>query len=95
MQVRSEGDKPVYRLFDIIGKGGHIYTTNIELRNQYMANGWQDEGIAWYSPSVSGRVVFKITDKATGKIFYTISRAERDMLKEEKYVIEEADFAAY
>ncbi|MBQ7147356.1 MAG: hypothetical protein IJR96_01255 [Pseudobutyrivibrio sp.] len=94
-QVRSEGDKPVYRLFDIIGKGGHIYTTNIELRNQYMANGWQDEGIAWYSPSVSGRVVFKITDKATGKIFYTISRAERDMLKEEKYVIEEADFAAY
>ncbi|QFJ55172.1 MBG domain-containing protein [Pseudobutyrivibrio xylanivorans] len=94
-QVRSEGDKPVYRLFDITGKGGHIYTTNIELRNQYMANGWQDEGIAWYSPSVSGRVVFKITDKATGKIFYTISRAERDMLKEEKFIIEEADFAAY
>ena len=88
-------DKPVYRLFDINGKGGHVYTTDVTLKSELMTKGWIDEGIAWYAPSVSGRVIYKITNKTTGKILYTTSKAEKDTLDAAGFTCEEAEFRAY
>lgn len=42
-------ETPVYRLYQKKGlKGAHYYTTDENEKNQLVAAGWRDEGIAFY-----------------------------------------------
>ncbi|MGP1544122.1 MAG: hypothetical protein ACTTIO_04105 [Candidatus Fimenecus sp.] len=47
---KSEYETPVYRLYQKKGlKGAHYYTTDEKEKNQLVASGWKDEGIAFYA----------------------------------------------
>ncbi len=94
-QTVAKAGKPVYRLFDVNGNGGHFFTVDAAVRDQYIAAGWRDEGVAWYAAEYVGRPVYKITNPKTGKVFYTISKAERDALEAAGFTCETAEFSAY
>jgi hypothetical protein len=81
-------------LFDVKGKAGHFYTADITIRDQYIANGWRDEGIAWYA-TYTGRKVYKITNQKIGMYHFTTSKPERDVLETKGYTCEEAEFTVY
>lgn len=87
--------KPVYRLLDMTGGTGHIYTTSELVKSEYVAKGWRDEGPCWYAPAASGRTVYVITDAKTGKVLYTTSQKEKDTLQAAGYTWQEAEFTAY
>lgn len=93
--VSAQAGKPVYRLNDMTGGKGHIYTTDMAVKSEYITKGWRDEGIAWYSPVESGRIIYKLTDFKTGQTIYTISQTEKDTLQNAGYTCQEADFVAY
>ncbi|QFJ54465.1 hypothetical protein [Pseudobutyrivibrio xylanivorans] len=92
--VSDKAGKPVYRLLDMTGGSEHIYTTDANLRSEYVLKGWRDEGICWYAPVVAGREVFKLQDK-NGRVFYTISEAEKKACEEIGCVAEQNEFTAY
>ncbi len=51
---------PTYRLQN---SGNHFWTSNTQLRQQYLSSGWSDEGVAWYtdpSSSNTGVPIYKI-----------------------------------
>ncbi len=70
---------PVYRLFRST-TGEHLYTISTSERDSFTANGWTDEGIAWYTPASSDKPVYRLYHKSADYHHYTTSTAERDTL---------------
>lgn len=81
---------PVYRLYNN-DTDEHYYTTdNIEAQ-LLSNNGYTYEGIAWYSEYLGGQRVYLLRSNENLTV-YTISVAERDMLKSQGWEEREASF---
>ena len=66
-----QGTLPTYRLQK---SGNHFWTSNDQLRQQYLAAGWTSEGIAWYTdPSYSntGNPVYKFHGSDNRSLYAT------------------------
>ncbi|MCR5032109.1 MAG: hypothetical protein K6A92_04530 [Lachnospiraceae bacterium] len=70
---------PVYRLFRPT-TGEHLYTISTSERDSFTAQGWNDEGIAWYTPASSDRPVYRLYHRSADYHHYTTSTQERDQL---------------
>ncbi len=69
----------IYRLYNPYS-GEHLFTTN-DWERQYLDSiGWNDEGIAWTSPSLSGVPVYRLFNPYTGEHHYTSNLGERNYL---------------
>ncbi len=69
----------IYRLYNPYS-GEHLFTTN-DWERQYLASiGWDDEGIAWTSPSSSGVPVYRLFNPYSGEHHYTSNLGERNYL---------------
>ncbi len=69
----------IYRLYNPYS-GEHLFTTN-DWERQYLASiGWDDEGIAWTSPSSSGVPVYRLFNPYSGEHHYTSNLDERNYL---------------
>lgn len=77
---------PVYGLYNP-NSGEHVFTVLEDERDNLVSNGWENEGVKWYAPTI-GEDVFRlynpnVTDAAGNPIgdhHYTISTSERDEL---------------
>ncbi len=89
----SYSSVPVYRLYDY-DTDEHYYTIDfVEAQLLASNGGFVYEGIAWYSAEPSGQTVYVL--RASGSLtVYTISVAERDMLKSLGWEEKEAGFFA-
>ena len=61
---------PLYRLANPT-TAGHIYTINLEERDQLTDQGWKLEGIAGYVPVYQGTPVYQLFDPQTGDRIYS------------------------
>lgn len=89
----SYSSVPVYRLYDY-DTDEHYYTIDfVEAQLLASNGGFVYEGIAWYSAEPSGQTVYVL--RASGSLtVYTISVAERDMLKSLGWEEKKAGFFA-
>ena len=67
----------VYRVYNPY-TGEHHYTSSTLERDSLVTAGWNDEGVAWTSPSKSSDPVYRVYNPYTGDHHYTTSAAERD-----------------
>lgn len=67
---------PVYEVYRNI-KGELFYTVHGEEYQALLADGWDDEGIAWYAPIV-GQPVYRLSGGLARLHYYTMDAAERD-----------------
>ncbi len=65
----------VYRIYDPLA-GAHVYTRDLQERNELVAKGYRDEGAAFDSAGVNE--IFRFYNRDTGTYFYTNSAFERD-----------------
>ena len=68
--------EPIYKVYRNI-KGEMFYTMHEEEYKTLLADGWDDEGIAWYAPIV-GQPVYRLSGGLARLHYYTIDAAERD-----------------
>ncbi len=69
----------VFRVYNP-NNGEHFFTTSAVEVDRLVDFGWNDEGIAWYSPS-TGDTVYRLYNPNVGDHFYTASASERDLLR--------------
>lgn len=69
----------IYRLYNP-NSGEHFFTNNDEERKYLASIGWDDEGIAWTSPSSSDVPVYRLFNPFTGEHHYTSNLDERNYL---------------
>ncbi len=85
-QTKSTSYKPVYRLYNPFVSGGdHHYTTNESEYNSLPADGWKQEGVAWYSADENESGAVKLLRQynpysETGTHNYTKNQKEQDNL---------------
>ena len=61
-----------------MNSGEHFYTASMNEARQLKLSGWNFEGIAWYSPTVSSQPVYRLfhTNVPKGDHYYTVSQGE-------------------
>ena len=69
----------IYRLYNP-NNGEHFFTNNDGERKYLASIGWDDEGIAWTSPSSSDVPVYRLFNPYTGEHHYTSNLDERNYL---------------
>lgn len=69
----------MHRLYNP-NSGEHFYTASIEERDNLVAAGWQNEGVAWKAPVTSNTPVYRLFNPNGPDHHYTISEEERDNL---------------
>lgn len=89
----ADANVPVYRLYNK-NSSEHFYTASGEEKNNVLANGWTDEGIAFYAPSHSGIPVYRLYNKNNGDHMFTASKGEYDSLKAAGWADEHVAFYA-
>ena len=78
--LTSEQTIPIYRLFNP-RTGEHFYTPNAKERDNCVGWGWNAEGIAWFSPRISNKPVYRVMNPNNqSEHHYTMSVKERDWL---------------
>ena len=69
----------IYRLYNP-NSGEHFFTNNDGERKYLASIGWDDEGVAWTSPSLSSVPVYRLFNPFTGEHHYTSNLEERNYL---------------
>lgn len=82
----NEAEKPdaektavMYRVYNP-NSGEHFYTKDTDERNHLISLGWNDEGIGWIAPEISGKPVYRLYNPNGGEHHYTMSSEEKNML---------------
>lgn len=72
----APGAVPVYRLNN---PARHLFTTSVDLKNQYLSNGYRDEGVAFYAygSQVAGTIPANCLVNGT-TVFYTSAGIEKN-----------------
>lgn len=79
LTLLSEGDVPVYRVYNK-NSGLHHYTTSEYERDQLVSLGWNDEGISFYVSTKKGTPVYRNYNPNDGNHNWTESKFEHDHL---------------
>ena len=69
----------VYRLYNK-WSGEHLFTTSSDEYDSLAKLGWQQEGVAWQSPTTSTMPVYRLYNPWSGDHHYTASKKEYDEL---------------
>lgn len=77
---------PGYRLYNR-STTEHFYTVSVKERDTLLADGWEDEGIAWLAPLV-GDPVYRLYNKKTREHHFTTNLSERDTLRRGGWTLE-------
>ncbi len=77
--LSAKAGHEIYRLYNP-SSGEHLYTASADERASLGANGWSDEGIAWYAPRTSDYPVYRLYNPNNGDHMYTTSKSEYDAL---------------
>ena len=74
-------DKAVvmYRLYNP-NSGEHFYTGSVKEKEDVIAAGWKDEGVAWKAPKTSKTPVYRLYNPNAGDHHYTVSEKEKNDL---------------
>lgn len=69
----------MYRLYNP-NTGEHFYTSKVGEKDYLVKIGWNDEGIAWYSPEKSNHPIYRLYNPNAGDHHYTTNVGERNYL---------------
>jgi len=79
--MSSSGDMPVYRIYNPNDRR-HMFTTNYNEVLARVADGWKDEGVAFYTlnEGQGGVPLYRLYNRNSGEHFFTINRFEVENL---------------
>lgn len=83
--------QPMYRVYNK-WSNEHFFTTDSTEYKGLVAKGWNDEGVAWYSPEKSSTPVYRLYNKYTTEHHFTTSKTEYDKCVKDGWTGEDVAF---
>ena len=74
-----ETENPVFRLYNS-AQGRHLFSSNEAEIDILTGNGWQNEGVSYFTPEEATAEVFRFYISDENRHFYTALEIERDMI---------------
>ena len=87
LQIVNNSGGNVYRLYNP-NSGFHHYTLSAGERDNLIASGWSDEGIAWKAPKSAENAVYRMYNPNNGDHYYSISFNECANLQNKGWIYE-------